>query len=90
MSANSVFNQLIGLARDLNGQLFECKLQRKELKQQLYQSNKERAEFERKLAVALEALEKCKKIRRKDGNDNEYEGAESIIANEALAKINQK
>jgi hypothetical protein len=38
-----------------------------------------------KLSIAVSALEKCKKIRRKDGN--EYKGSEAIISEEALKKI---
>ncbi len=69
---------------------YRCKI--KELEQQLNQSNKERAELERKLAVAIEALELI-------SLDNIYVGEngwrdEHFLnvkqAKEALAKINQK
>jgi hypothetical protein len=34
--------------------------------------------------ILVEALEKISKIRRKDGNDNEYEGQEVWVAQKAL------
>jgi septal ring factor EnvC (AmiA/AmiB activator) len=64
----------------------------KDIEQQLYQSNKERAESEQKLAIAVEALELI-------SLDNIYVGEngwrdEHFLnvkqAKEALAKINQK
>jgi uncharacterized protein YukE len=45
----------------------------------------EKYEKEReKSKMLVEALEKISKIRRKDGNDNEYEGQEFWVAQEAL------
>jgi hypothetical protein len=37
-----------------------------------------------------EALEKITAIRRKDGNDNDYEGSEVYIAREALKEVGEK
>lgn len=47
-------------------------------------------ELEKKLEIAVEALNKFKEIRRLDGNGNEYEGREFFISNEALAAIKDK
>lgn len=46
--------------------------------------NKQITELEAKLAAAVETFKKISKIRRRDGNDNEYEGSEVWISRSFL------
>jgi hypothetical protein len=50
----------------------------------------EKVKLEEKLKIAIEALEKIEQVKRRDGNDNEYEGQEVFIAHTALFKIKRE
>ena len=64
---------------ELQGQLKSCIV--------VYEEQKDR--LIKKLEVAVEALTDITSITRRDGNDNEYEGAEAYISKKALKKINE-